>query len=77
MTKLPVRYAAYVMPFVLSIFMSAVVSFIATLRAAGFSDGLMTQWLGAWGLSWVIAFPTLLVIMPVVRKIVGAVVETK
>jgi hypothetical protein len=75
--KLPARYAAYVTPFVLSIFMSAIVSFIATLRAVGFSDSLFMQWLGAWGLSWLIAFPTLLVVMPVVRKIVGAVVESK
>ena len=63
------------MPFVLSIFMSGIVSFIATLRAMGITPELANQWLQSWFLSWAIAFPTLFVVMPLTRRIVAALVE--
>ena len=75
--RLPARYAAVLMPCILSIMMTCVVSFIATLKAVGFHDGiqgLITLWLGAWPLSWLIAFPTLLLVMPVVRRVVALIV---
>jgi Protein of unknown function (DUF2798) len=75
MKKLPPRAMAIVMPLILSIFMSAIVSFIATLKALGFSSDLAISWLKAWGLSWAIAFPTLLVVLPAVRWLAGLVVE--
>jgi hypothetical protein len=31
--------------------------------------------LRAWGASWLVAFPSLLIVMPVVRRIVAAIVE--
>jgi len=33
--------------------------------------------MSAWGLSWLVAFPVLLAVMPVVRRIVGLIVETR
>jgi hypothetical protein len=32
-------------------------------------------WLGAWGLSWVVAFPTVLLLLPVVRRLTAMVVQ--
>lgn len=72
--KLPPRYAAIVMPLVLSVFMTCVVSAIATLRSVGFIDGVQWLWLQNWALSWVVAFPTLLVILPLVRRVVAMLV---
>jgi hypothetical protein len=77
MAKLPAHYAGIVMPFILSIFMSCVVSLISTLRAHGFGGFEIGGWLQAWGLSWVVAFPTLFVVLPLVRKIVAAIVEQR
>jgi hypothetical protein len=74
MTKLPARYTAVVLPFVLSILMSCVVSFIATLRATGFDGFGIGGWMQAWGLSWMVAFPALFLMMPLARKIVSMVV---
>jgi hypothetical protein len=31
--------------------------------------------LGAWGLSWMVAFPTLLLILPMVRRLTALLVE--
>jgi hypothetical protein len=73
--RLPARYGTVVMPLVLSIFMTAVVSFIATVKTAGFAENLVTLWLGAWQVSLLIAFPTLMLILPVVRRVVGFFVE--
>jgi len=69
--KLPARYAGIVMPLVLSIFMTCVVSAIATLRSVGFIDGIHWLWLQNWALSWVVAFPTLLLVLPLVRRVVA------
>ena len=39
--------------------------------------GFVATWMSAWGLSWLVAFPVLLAVMPVVRRIVGLIVETR
>ncbi len=75
MRKFPARYAGILMPLILSIVMSCIVSFIATLRAHGLSDFGLVGWLQAWGLSWLVAFPTLFLVLPFVRRIVGMIVE--
>jgi hypothetical protein len=74
--KLPARTLPVVMPLILSLKMTFVVSGIATLKSLGLVDGFVAKWMGAWGLSWAVAFPVLLVMMPLVRRIVGLIVET-
>ncbi|WP_019995062.1 DUF2798 domain-containing protein [Aureimonas ureilytica] len=74
--KLPPRHASIVVPFLLSLMMCGVVSAISTARALGLSADLPTQWLKGWGLSWLVAFPTLLVVMPLVRRLAGLLVES-
>jgi hypothetical protein len=69
--KLPARYASLVMPFLLSILMTCVISAVSTLRSLGWSSGFVHVWLGTWGISWLFAFPTLLMALPVVRKLTG------
>lgn len=73
--RLPARYAGLVMPLLLSVLMTLVVSLVATLMAIGPIPGFAGHWLPAWGLSWLIAFPTLLVVLPLVRRVVGLIVE--
>jgi Protein of unknown function (DUF2798) len=75
MKKLPARYNGVAMPSVLSIFMSCIVSFVSTWRALGIDAGFVLKWMQGWGLSWMIAFPTLFVILPIVRRVVASVVE--
>ena len=73
--KLPARYTGIVMPLLLSIFMSGVVSFVSTLHGVGMAHGLLHTWLGAWGWSWMIAFPTVLVVLPAARRLTHLIVE--
>jgi hypothetical protein len=60
---------------ILSGLMSLVVSGIATFRSAGPVEGFFALWLGAWLLSWLIAFPTVLVVAPLARRVVGGLVR--
>ncbi|MBF6135457.1 DUF2798 domain-containing protein [Nocardia otitidiscaviarum] len=73
--KLPARYASLVLPLLLSILMTLVVSFISTVNGRGFDAGFLGIWLRAWGVSWLIAFPTLLLVLPLVRRVTAAVVH--
>ncbi|KQZ66128.1 MULTISPECIES: DUF2798 domain-containing protein [unclassified Lysobacter] len=73
--KLPARYGSLVMPLLLSLFMTCIVSLISTIKSVGMSDQLLSKWLGAWGISWLIAFPVLLLALPVVRKATAALVR--
>jgi hypothetical protein len=73
--KLPARYGAIVMPLVLSVLMTFVVSAISTLKSLGATPAFFTTWLAAWAISWLVAFPTLLAVLPLVRRIVALAVE--
>lgn len=75
--KIPARYAGLVMPLLLSIAMTCVVSMISTMRSVGLGPDYPRIWLNAWALSWVVAFPTLLLILPVVRRMTAALVTAK
>lgn len=74
--KLPARYASLVMPLLLSIVMTCIVSAISTLRGIGLATHFVRIWLGAWLISWLIAFPTLLLILPVVRRATSRIVRS-
>jgi hypothetical protein len=73
--KLPARYATIVLPLFLSCIMTCLISAISTLRGVGFAPGVLQLWLGSWGVSWLIAFPTLMAVLPFVRRLTGKVVE--
>ena len=75
MRKLPARYAVLVMPFFLSILMTCIVSLISTLRTVGLIEHFLPIWMGSWALSWVVAFPTLLLVLPLVRRLTAMLVE--
>ncbi|MGN6157878.1 MAG: DUF2798 domain-containing protein [Devosia sp.] len=70
--KLPRSYGAFVAPLLLSLLMSAIVSAISLVRSQGFDAHVLDLWPGAWLASFVIAFPILLLAMPVVRWLTAA-----
>ena len=69
---IPARYAPILFGFFLSGLMSSLVSGIATVRAVDLSDGVAGLWMGNWLSSWAVAFPTVLVVAPIARRLVGA-----
>ncbi|HEY9012382.1 MAG TPA: DUF2798 domain-containing protein [Devosia sp.] len=72
---MPARYAPILFGFILSALMSFLVSGIATFRNAGLVDGFFSIWTSAWLPSWLIAFPVVLVVAPIARRLVGVLVK--
>ena len=68
---IPARFAPVLFGFILSGLMSCIVSGIATFRALGAHPGFFADWMAAWAMSWAIAFPTVLVVAPLTRRIVA------
>jgi hypothetical protein len=75
MQKLPARFHGVALPFVLSVLMSCIVSGVSTIRIAGIGSGFLSNWMSAWGWSWLVAFPAILVVLPVARRIVSVFVQ--
>lgn len=73
---IPKKYGPMLFSLILSGLMSLLVSGIATFRAAGFVDDVVSIWLSAWLTAWLIAFPSVMVVAPLTQKIVGALVKT-
>lgn len=75
MKRLPPRYNAIAIPLLLSLFMTCIVSGIATVNSIGLADDVLVKWMQAWAISWSIAFPIMMVMLPVVRRIAAVFVE--
>jgi hypothetical protein len=73
--RLPSRYATVLLPLILSIVMTFVITAIATIQSTGMVPGALSVWLKSWGASWLVAFPTILVVLPLARRIVARLVE--
>ena len=67
---IPKKYAPILFGLMLSGLMSFLVSGISTLRAIGPAPGFVGIWLGAWLTAWAIAFPAVLVVAPITRRLV-------
>lgn len=72
---IPARYSQILFCLILSGLMSLIVSGLSTARVAGLTASFPGLWLGNWAVSWAIAFPTVLVMAPVTRKIVARLVR--
>lgn len=72
---MPPRFAPALFGFLLSGLMSLVVSGVATVRNADPVDSFLDLWIAAWLPSWLIAFPTVLVVAPIARRFVGMLVK--
>ena len=68
---IPARYAQLLFAFILSGMMSLLVSGISTWLSVGFTAQLPQAWVGSWLPSWLIAFPAVLVLAPLTRRVVA------
>jgi len=59
----------FVMPGITSFFMSGVVSMISLLMNVGFVTDIFRVWPESWLISWMVAFPVIVFVLPLSRKI--------
>lgn len=67
---IPRKFEPILFGFVLSGLMSLLVSGISTLRAAGVGPGFVPLWAGSWLMAWLFAFPAVLLVSPLARRVV-------
>lgn len=72
---IPKKYSAVVFSFWMALLMSSLMSFVVTVSKIGLTPAIVAVWLQAWALAFVIAFPTVMVVTPVVRQLVAMVVD--
>ncbi len=72
---IPARYQHVLFGLILSGLMSFIVSGIATVRTVGWIDGFIGLWMSNWLPSWAVAFPTVLVVAPITRRLVARLVR--
>lgn len=73
--KLPKRYAGILMPFFLSIIMTGIISAINIGKMSATLDDFLAHWPQGWLYSWLVGFPVVLIVLPIVRRLVGLLVE--
>lgn len=65
------KYADLLFALFMAIFMSGLMSFVVTLFNIGLIDGLLFIWLRAWGFAFCVAFPTIVIVAPIAKKLVA------
>lgn len=73
--RIPARYAQLLTAVIVSLVMTCIVSGISTLRSIGLAQNFFSVWPVAWAMSWAVAFPVFLLVAPLVRRIVGTLVD--
>lgn len=71
--RLPHSWARFVFGIVLSGFVSFIVTGVATFRSIGPAPDFVFKWLTAWPAAWGVAFPAVVAVTPLVRRIVASV----
>jgi hypothetical protein len=71
---MPARFSPILFGFILSGLMSCIVSGIATFRALSDEQAFVDAWMASWMFSWAAAFPTVLIVAPLARRIVARLV---
>jgi Protein of unknown function (DUF2798) len=68
--KLDRKFAPVLFAFIMSVSLSAMLSFAITAINTGFDGGFVSRWLHAYALSWALAFPSVTLVAPTVRRVV-------
>jgi Protein of unknown function (DUF2798) len=67
--KFQAKYKPILFAFFMSMFMAFIVSGALTLVNFGFVDGLFLKWMRGFMIAWCCAFPAVMLVAPVARKI--------
>lgn len=69
------RYEFILFAFLMALFMAGFMSFVVTIINVGFIDGVLSMWFEAYWKAFLVAFPTIMIVVPQVRKIVNLLIE--
>lgn len=66
---IPRKYEKYVFSFLMALVMSCIMSLVISIFNVGLVSNIVSIWLSAWGFGFVIAFPTVVIVSPLVRTL--------
>lgn len=69
------KYQTVIFSLFMALFMSSIMSLVITVFNVGLVEDIVFTWLKAWSFSFTIAFPATLMVSPVVKVMVGLVME--
>ncbi len=70
--RIPARFAPILFSALLSAIMVCVVSAFVLVTTQGIHPGLAAQWARSCMTTWPVAFPTVAIVAPLVRRVVGS-----
>lgn len=70
------KYEHVVFAFFMALLMSCFMSLVISVFNVGWVDGIILIWLKAWGFAFCVAFPTVVLVAPIVRKFVSMLVDS-
>ncbi len=73
--KIPQKYTGLLFAFVMSLLMAFLMSGVLTAVFVGVDGQFIAHWMNGFIHAWPIAFPAILVVAPLVRKIVASLTE--
>ena len=69
------KYQRFVFAFFMALLMSCIMSLVITLFNVGLVPDLIPRWLKAWGFAFVVAFPTVSFVAPLVQRLTARVLK--
>ena len=71
------KYQHFVFVFFMALFMSCIMSFFISLFNVGLVENVLYIWLKDWCFAFFVAFPVVLLISPMVRKLVDILIKNE
>ena len=72
---IPQKYQRFVFSFFMALLMSCLMSLVITLFNVGLVENILFIWVKAWGFAFVVAFPAVTLVSPIVHKLTAMVLE--
>lgn len=69
------KHHKVVFSFFMALLMSGIMSFVISVFNVGMVSNIITLWLQAWSFAFIVAFPTIMIVSPVVHKLVSFVLH--
>lgn len=69
------KYHKVVFSFFMSLLMSGIMSFVISVFNVGLVSNIVSIWLKAWGFAFIVAFPTIILVSPIVHKLASLVLH--
>jgi len=69
------KYHKTIFSFFMALFMSCIMSFVISVFNVGMVTNIIVIWLKAWSFAFIVAFPTIIIVSPIVHKLVSLVLH--